>query len=315
MHKTKNIPSNNSQFITRHLQKELNFAPIHNKLNQQPESNQLGSVAPLGHQFANITIQPKKENKTGLPNKLKAGIENLSSLSLDDVKVHYNSPKPAQVGALAYTQGSEIHVAPNQETHLAHEAWHVTQQKQGRVQPTGQVAGLPINDDSGLEAEASKMGSKALQLKKETSPNNFSPAQTKAFPLIMHQLSNAGEFGHNLTRFTIQRVQIGANALQDNNVATDKTTVKNVKEEDFTIGNTKGTVHFHANNYFQATRNLTSITATFSYAYGWSDETNKYHVTMDEQANGSWAVTLNEGHDKLKTEMVQILQDKKDSIV
>ena len=36
--------------------------------------------------------------------------------------------------ARAYTQGSEIYMAPGQERHLAHEAWHVVQQKQGRVQ-------------------------------------------------------------------------------------------------------------------------------------------------------------------------------------
>src|ERR671915_1065959 len=44
----------------------------------------------------------ENENTIGLPDHLKAGIETLSGLSLDDVKVHYNSSKPAQVEALAY---------------------------------------------------------------------------------------------------------------------------------------------------------------------------------------------------------------------
>ncbi len=105
------------------------------------------------------------ENQTGLPNQLKAGIESLSSVSLDDVNVHYNSSKPAQLQALAYTQGSDIHVAPGQEQHLAHEAWHVVQQKQGRVQPTTQLQNVAINDDFGLEREADVMGEKALQMK------------------------------------------------------------------------------------------------------------------------------------------------------
>ncbi|MBI4749194.1 MAG: DUF4157 domain-containing protein [Acidobacteria bacterium] len=105
------------------------------------------------------------ENQTGLPNQLKAGIESLSSVSLDDVNVHYNSSKPAQLQALAYTQGSDIHVAPGQEQHLAHEAWHVVQQKQGRVQPTTQLQDVAINDDFGLEREADVMGDKALQMK------------------------------------------------------------------------------------------------------------------------------------------------------
>jgi hypothetical protein len=97
---------------------------------------------------------PRKKNMTGLPNALKSGAERLSGLSLDYVHVHYNSSKPAQFEALAYTQGTEIHVGPGQERHLAHEAWHVVQQKQGRVKPTLQAKGIKINDDDGLEREA-----------------------------------------------------------------------------------------------------------------------------------------------------------------
>lgn len=104
-----------------------------------------------------------RANKTGLPNQLKAGIESLSGMSMDHVQVNYNSDKPAQLNAHAYAQGSEIHVAPGQEQHLPHEAWHVVQQAQGRVRPTMQMkAGVPVNDDAGLEAEADVMGQKAL---------------------------------------------------------------------------------------------------------------------------------------------------------
>jgi len=109
-------------------------------------------------------------NRTGLPDQLKAGVESLSGVSLDSVKVHYNSAKPAQLNALAYAQGSDIHVGPGQEKHLPHEAWHVAQQSQGRVQPTMQTKGVAINDDSGLEHEADLMGAKAatVQAKTET---------------------------------------------------------------------------------------------------------------------------------------------------
>jgi hypothetical protein len=110
-----------------------------------------------------LQAQADPENKTGLPDELKTNVENLSGLSLDDVKVHYNSEKPAQVEALAYTQGADIHVAPGQEAHLPHETWHVVQQKQGRVQPTLQAKDLSINDDPGLENEATVMGAKAMQ--------------------------------------------------------------------------------------------------------------------------------------------------------
>ena len=109
-----------------------------------------------------IAIQ-KKANSTGLPDQLKSGIENLSGHSMDDVKVHYNSAKPAQLNAHAYAQGTEIHLASGQEKHLPHEAWHVAQQKQGRVKPTMQMKGkVNVNDDEGLEKEADVMGAKAL---------------------------------------------------------------------------------------------------------------------------------------------------------
>ena len=58
---------------------------------------------------------------------------------MDDVKVHYNSDKSAQLQAHAYAQGSDIHIGPEQEKHLPHEAWHVVQQKQGQVKPTMQM--------------------------------------------------------------------------------------------------------------------------------------------------------------------------------
>ncbi len=105
----------------------------------------------------------RKANNTGLPDTLKSGIENLSGYAMDDVKVHYNSSKPAQLQAHAYAQGTDIHLAPGQEKHLPHEAWHVVQQKQGRVKPTKQLKSkVNINDDAGLEKEADVMGAKAL---------------------------------------------------------------------------------------------------------------------------------------------------------
>lgn len=107
-------------------------------------------------------------NKTGLPDALKTGVENLSGYSLDNVRVHYNSPKPAQLQALAYTQGTDIHVAPGQEKHLPHEVWHVVQQTQGNVQPTTQKSGIPVNNDQRLEHEADVMGAKAVMKAQES---------------------------------------------------------------------------------------------------------------------------------------------------
>jgi len=104
-----------------------------------------------------------RANGTGLPDRLKAGVEAMSGFSMDDVRVHYNSPRPAQLQALAFTQGADIHVGPGQERHLPHEAWHVAQQKQGRVRATLQTQGVAINDDSALEREADRIGARAAQ--------------------------------------------------------------------------------------------------------------------------------------------------------
>lgn len=105
-------------------------------------------------------------NQTGMPDNLKQGIESLSGKDMSAVRVHYNSPKPAQLSAQAYAQGEDIHLGSGQEKHLPHEAWHVVQQQQGRVRPTMEMGGEKINDDAGLEQEADVMGEKAQQYKK-----------------------------------------------------------------------------------------------------------------------------------------------------
>lgn len=154
---------------------------------------------PPGHDFGRIPVYPPEAPRAGssfldkaadgrrrpasltprvgtfphlarLPAALQAGIETLSGVSLRNVQVHYNSRKPSELDALAYTRGPVIHVAPGQEKHLAHEAWHVVQQKQGRVQPTLLVHGVAVNDDAGLEHEADVMGRRSLKPDSAPSP-------------------------------------------------------------------------------------------------------------------------------------------------
>lgn len=99
----------------------------------------------------------------GLPPALLQGIESLSGMNLSDVHVHRNSTKPAQMGAWALAQTNAIHLAPGQEKHLPHEAWHIVQQRQGRVKRTLQQKGVDINDEPQLEKEATRMGDQALR--------------------------------------------------------------------------------------------------------------------------------------------------------
>lgn len=143
------------------------------QVRQLKSSQEMLGNSPQVARLQQIAAQ-QKQNRTGLPDHLKSGIEQLSGLSMDDVKVHYNSAQPAQLNAHAYAQGNAIHLAPGQEKHLPHEAWHVVQQAQGRVRPTFQMKGnVRINDDLALEAEADVMGARAREngLKNQQAPN------------------------------------------------------------------------------------------------------------------------------------------------
>ncbi|HTU68493.1 MAG TPA: DUF4157 domain-containing protein [Steroidobacteraceae bacterium] len=98
-----------------------------------------------------------------MPDKLASAIERLSGIDVSDVRVHRGSSVPEKLSATAYAQGTHIHLGPGEDRYLAHEAWHVVQQRQGRVQPTMQLGGgRPINDNADLEAEADHMARRAM---------------------------------------------------------------------------------------------------------------------------------------------------------
>jgi hypothetical protein len=140
-------------------------------------------------------LQTKRENNTGMPDNLKAGVESLSGIDMSDVRVHYNSGKPADVGALAYAQGTDIHVAPGQEKHLPHEAWHVVQQAQGRVRPTILMKDrVPVNDEEELEHESDVMGRKALQQYEQVEKPKEDKSQSVANELSQKQSSGESTF-------------------------------------------------------------------------------------------------------------------------
>lgn len=117
----------------------------------EPVGDASGMASILGNQ---CVLQRMAVNNTGIPDQLKAQAEQKSGLSMDDVRVHYHSAEPAGVGALAYTQGTDVFIGPGQEQHLSHELGHVVQQKLGHVEATKSVNGRPVNDDRELEREA-----------------------------------------------------------------------------------------------------------------------------------------------------------------
>ena len=135
---------------------------------QTPQAVRQLAASPLmqrRRQEMDNIFQPvqRQPDKTGLPDNLKTGMENLSGQSLDHVRVHYNSAKPATVQAHAFAQGSDIHLASGQEKHLPHELGHVVQQMQGRVKATTSVNGVAVNDSVSLESEATGLGERALR--------------------------------------------------------------------------------------------------------------------------------------------------------
>lgn len=113
-------------------------------------------------------VQREPNAKSGIPHEVQANMESVMNADFSDVQVHPNSSKAPEVGALAYTQGNDIHFAPGQfrpdtsagKQLLGHELAHVVQQRQGKVHPTTEVSGMPVNDDPALENEADVLGQK-----------------------------------------------------------------------------------------------------------------------------------------------------------
>ena len=162
-------------------------------LDTSSQSESLQRKADMANNATQRAEAPRPNN-TGMPDVLKAGIESLSGFSMDDVRVHYNSSKPATVQALAYTQGTDIHVAPGQEKCLPHEAWHVAQQMAGRVSPTTNINGMPVNDNAALEHEADVMGERASQknvnsLTGDASRNHASQKKYESHAIVTQQVS------------------------------------------------------------------------------------------------------------------------------
>lgn len=91
-----------------------------------------------------------------LSDSLREKFERKSGVPLDDVRVHYNSDKPEQLGAEAYAQGNEIHIGPGNEQDLEHEVGHVVQQKQGLVHKSKHTDYISIVNDDALEAQATE---------------------------------------------------------------------------------------------------------------------------------------------------------------
>ncbi len=147
---------------------------------QRRKEAMLDRFIPGGIQSQVPTIQRKSSSL--LPEPVQNKMEATMGADFSNVNIHPNSQQAQEVGALAYTQGNDVHFAPGQfdpnshkgQSLIGHELAHVVQQRQGRVQATTQAKGLPVNDDQGLEKEADVIGEKAAM-----AANVSAPAQKK----------------------------------------------------------------------------------------------------------------------------------------
>ncbi|MBW4595432.1 MAG: DUF4157 domain-containing protein [Brasilonema angustatum HA4187-MV1] len=188
-------------------------------------NTQLKQAKRFGHsitQMKSESAQPSKQNQTNqnsssgargsMPAPVKSKMENSFGTSFGDVSIHTDSPQAKSMGALAFTQGNNVHFAPGQynpqsssgQALLGHELTHVVQQRAGRVAVPHQSKGAPINADPSLETEADQIGARAakgeqVQVPGATSSfktippiqNSTEPVQC-FLPLLMGGLSALG---------------------------------------------------------------------------------------------------------------------------
>ena len=131
------------------------------------------------------TLQRRAAGPAGggapLPEEVRARMERAFGADFSAVRIH-EGPQAEAMGALAYTQGDDIHFAPGRydpvgpagQELLGHELAHVVQQREGRVaQPQGKDA--PVNADAALEAEADALGARAARGEAAADPASAPP--------------------------------------------------------------------------------------------------------------------------------------------
>jgi Domain of unknown function (DUF4157) len=138
-----------------------------------------------------------------LPTDVRAKMEAAMNADFSAVRIH-EGPQASAMGALAYTQGTDLYFAPGQydpqssrgQELLGHELAHVVQQSQGRVNATVQAHGAGINEDSGLEAEADQMGAKAAR-GEQVGGGKAPPIHAKGAGQPIQRVKTPGEYKLN----------------------------------------------------------------------------------------------------------------------
>jgi ribosomal protein S18 acetylase RimI-like enzyme len=133
-----------------------------------PPAARQGGVAQRHGASDAFAIDPGRLGLAGggrpLPEGVRGKMEAALGADFSNVRVHIG-PQAERIGAIAFTIGSDIYFAPGRyqpetphgQQLLGHELAHVVQQRAGRVRnPLG--SGLVVVQDTGLEAEADRLG-------------------------------------------------------------------------------------------------------------------------------------------------------------
>ncbi|MGB1206698.1 MAG: DUF4157 domain-containing protein [Chitinophagales bacterium] len=160
------------------------FSPVlqNQKSNLSSKNNQI--------QAKKNTEASSKEGSNGqsLPDGIKNKMENSFQTDFSDVNIHENSDSAQKLGALAYTQGNNIHFAPKQfntgsksgQELIGHELTHVVQQRQETATANIQQKNAYVNESSALEKEADTMGKIAANGKQAVVKGKGSGIQKKS---------------------------------------------------------------------------------------------------------------------------------------
>ncbi len=164
--------------------------------------------------FEQATQMKSASEKSGMPQDVQGQMEGYFKTDFSDVNIHENSSQASKMGALAYTQGNDVHFAQGKfdassqsgKQLLGHELSHVVQQRAGNVKPNTSVGGMAVNNDAQLEAQADSQGAAAasfsasqgasqMKLAKSGADNSNAPAQMKIDTYDQYyQMTNMGMF-------------------------------------------------------------------------------------------------------------------------
>lgn len=93
------------------------------------------------------------EKQAGIPSDLKSEAQRKSGCDLSNVKVYYNSMRPAHYQAAGIAQKDTIYLAPFHENKLRHEVAHIVQQKQNIISDNNASGSVVLNQRLEQEAE------------------------------------------------------------------------------------------------------------------------------------------------------------------